>query len=690
MSCTNCLDNQFFTELSQHYLTDHGIPVNVSKPILKILYHSLDECGLNCCNNTVEVDSVVQYQEDGENLGTAGTATVINFGAGVTAVRDGDTITITVGGGEGGVAPGVYGDIEVLGGGIWRVRTDSVELIDLKDIPRLTVLGNPLNTDGPVVPINVHGGHGIEMLQIGLDYYLRSDIYGNNIGTNGYGVHVPASSTTSVLAFRKLEAGSGITISQQPAGSLLISGSALPLANNDYGDITVSGTGNIWTIDNDAVTYAKIQNVSAASKLLGRGDSGAGDVQEITLGTGLSMSGTTLNATGGGGGSDSWLKLGNSGTNSGINFIGTTDDVDVVFKRYNTIAGRLGYDNTSFGKFALYQNTTGINNTANGIFALTSNTTGENNTANGSGALYSNTTGQNNTAVGNSALFSNTTGANNTANGNQALYNNTIGNYNIANGVNALYSNTTGNFNTANGVNALHENTTGDNNTANGLNALFYNTTGESNTANGAYALNSNTTGSYNTANGNNALYSNTTGEQNTANGTGALYSNTTGYNNTAIGNNTLYYNTTGNQNVSVGGLSNNTTGLYNTSLGLNSLINNATGSYNTAIGAVANVSTPDQTYSTAIGSGAIVSTDNTVKLGRSAEDSVVIGQDGAVASAKLAVTSTTQGILFPRMTTIQKNTISAPDDGLVVYDTTLNKLCVRANGAWETITSVP
>ena len=38
-----------------------------------------------------------------------------------------------------------------------------------------------------------------------------------------------------------------------------------------------------------------------ASKLLGRGDSGAGDTQEITLGTNLSITGTTLNAAGGGG-----------------------------------------------------------------------------------------------------------------------------------------------------------------------------------------------------------------------------------------------------------------------------------------------------------------------------------------------------------------------------------------------------
>ncbi len=63
------------------------------------------------------------------------------------------------------------------------------------------------------------------------------------------------------------------------------------------GDVTGS---TALTIANDAVTYAKMQNVSAASKLLGRGDSGSGDPQEITLGTNLTMSGTTLNASGGG------------------------------------------------------------------------------------------------------------------------------------------------------------------------------------------------------------------------------------------------------------------------------------------------------------------------------------------------------------------------------------------------------
>jgi hypothetical protein len=93
---------------------------------------------------------------------------------------------------------------------------------------------------------------------------------------------------------KELYVGDGTT-----AGGIKITGG---VTDGDKGDITVSSSGATWTVDNDAVTYAKIQNVSAASKLLGRGDSGSGDVQEITLGTGLTMTGTTLAASGGGGG----------------------------------------------------------------------------------------------------------------------------------------------------------------------------------------------------------------------------------------------------------------------------------------------------------------------------------------------------------------------------------------------------
>jgi hypothetical protein len=59
------------------------------------------------------------------------------------------------------------------------------------------------------------------------------------------------------------------------------------------------------------------------------------------------------------------------------------------------------------------------------------------------------------------------------------------------------------------------------------------------------------------------------------------------------------------------------------------------------------------------------------------------------VSSAVLNLVSTTYGFLPPRMTTTQKNAIVTPAPGLMVYDTTLNKLAVYTGAAWETVTSL-
>ena len=67
---------------------------------------------------------------------------------------------------------------------------------------------------------------------------------------------------------------------------------------------------------------------------------------------------------------------------------------------------------------------------------------------------------------------------------------------------------------------------------------------------------------------------------------------------------------------------------------------------------------------------------------------SVGIGATPA-ASAVLDAQSTTQGVRFPNMTTTQKNAIGTPAAGLVIFDTTLAKLCVYSGTAWQTITSV-
>jgi hypothetical protein len=58
------------------------------------------------------------------------------------------------------------------------------------------------------------------------------------------------------------------------------------------------------------------------------------------------------------------------------------------------------------------------------------------------------------------------------------------------------------------------------------------------------------------------------------------------------------------------------------------------------------------------------------------ASGQIGIGTETPNASSLLDITSTTQGFLPPRMTTTQKNAIGTPAQGLMVFDTTLVKLC--------------
>ena len=60
------------------------------------------------------------------------------------------------------------------------------------------------------------------------------------------------------------------------SGSTLSAAGTGGVADGDKQDITVSGSGTVWTIDPGTVTYAKLQNVSTTGRLLGRNTAGAG------------------------------------------------------------------------------------------------------------------------------------------------------------------------------------------------------------------------------------------------------------------------------------------------------------------------------------------------------------------------------------------------------------------------------
>ena len=161
--------------------------------------------------------------------------------------------------------------------------------------------------------------------------------------------------------------------------------------------------------------------------------------------------------------------------------------------------------------------------------------------------------------------------------------------------------------------------------------------------------------------------------------GQGGTSSSSGGNNNTSIGYRALYGNTLGNDNTAVG---------------FNALQANATGTQNTTIGSGADVASGALTNATAIGYGAIATASNTVQLGNTSvtnvktsgsitagsgsstiAGSLVVGAAAATGtSAALEIKSTSQGLLLPRLTTAQRNAISAPLAGLLIYNSSAGK----------------
>jgi hypothetical protein len=111
---------------------------------------------------------------------------------------------------------------------------------------------------------------------------------GNALTVTEHGTSPATPAAGKVVLYAKSD---GLLYSKDDAGAETALGGGGGVSDGDKGDITVSASGATWTIDNDAVTYAKMQDVSATSRVLGRNSSGAGDVEEVTPAQLLAMLG---------------------------------------------------------------------------------------------------------------------------------------------------------------------------------------------------------------------------------------------------------------------------------------------------------------------------------------------------------------------------------------------------------------
>jgi trimeric autotransporter adhesin len=330
-----------------------------------------------------------------------------------------------------------------------------------------------------------------------------------------------------------------------------------------------------------------------------------------------------------------WRTSGNGGTDTAVNFIGTTDNMPIRFKQNNNWVGQLNSNNSNFfigtnsGK-----NTTAGTNTAFGANSLASNNIGMGNLGMGAAAMSFNTSASRNTGVGDSAMFTQSFSnggiayfTDNTAIGAKALFfnqptTNSNGYKNTAVGSEALYLNTTGFENTAVGTGAMHDNITGQQSTALGRSANRLAKSGSSNTYLGFESGYNDSLSSFNTGIGSQSL---------------RLFGAATGQN-VAIGYNTGNDLTTGSNNVLVGFAAgdNLANGTDNTFVGgLITAPSPYTGNQNTLIGARTIHSNAGITNATAIGYRAAVIQSNSLILGS------INGINGATANCSVGIGTT-------------------------------------------------
>lgn len=214
-------------------------------------------------------------------LGSDGTGDIYYRAAGGALTRlaagtNGYVLTLSAGlpawaAPTGGVSDGDKGDITVsASGATWTIDNSAVTLAKMANIAAATFIGR--TTAGTGVP---------EALTTAQATALLDAMVGDS-GSGGTKGLVPAPASGDAAAGKFLKAdGTWVT----PSSGGVVDG--------DYGDITVSSSGATWTIDNTAVTYAKIQNVSATDRILGRDTAGAGVIEELTASNVLDMIGGT-------------------------------------------------------------------------------------------------------------------------------------------------------------------------------------------------------------------------------------------------------------------------------------------------------------------------------------------------------------------------------------------------------------
>lgn len=355
------------------YLASIDNSTNVKKAIVLISVEESETDGFSFY--------ITSALTDNGTYDTYNISVISSFGT----VSNGDVCRISIspiGDAGSSVTDGDKGDVIVSGSGaVWTVDDNSITYAKMQNVSATnTVLGRSTAGSGDVEEISCtsSGRAMIAAASAAAQTALLSNLVGDS-GAGGTKGLAPAPSSGDAAAGKYLKADGTWAVPPGSGG----------VADGDKGDITVSSSGSVWTIDNTTVSYAKIQNVSATSRIIGRITAGAGSMEELTGAQATTLLSAMVGDSGAGGtkglapapgagdtAAGKYLKANGTwdvpaGTGSG-DVVGPSSSVDGEIVLFDSTTGKLIKRASSTGAVVITSGVIGTDSELTAIAGLTS------------------------------------------------------------------------------------------------------------------------------------------------------------------------------------------------------------------------------------------------------------------------------------------------------------------------------